>query len=184
MLSAADSSRLSANSVALQRDFVDEIGHAYSGFFDGKHVVFSDGSTDYTGEWLQGTVATVIRQSRRLPSQFTFTFMDHGNTPQRLHAVWEFEGALDSAVEGWKRAGFIVSNVDRYLNRNHPRSSIHLRTRGAFWTGADSSHVVIPGFQVEKFTTGEIHVGEFNPFTGLGIGLLLHLLEGKSLKRR
>ena len=35
-------------------------------FFDGSHVIFSDGSADFIGRWLQGSAATVICQTRRL----------------------------------------------------------------------------------------------------------------------
>jgi hypothetical protein len=164
----------------VESNFVDQSGCAYTGFFDGRNVIFSDGAADHIGQWIQGTPATIIRRTRLLPVGFTFTFMDHGHAPQRLHAVWEFGAPHRDAMEAWKLANFSISSADRYLNRNHPRSSIHLRTKGEFATGADSSHVIISSMQVDKRTTGEIHVGEFNPFTGFGIGFVLHQLEGCS----
>jgi hypothetical protein len=156
--------------------FIDDEGHRYSAFFDGSHVLFSDSSVDFIGRWLQGSAATVICQTQRLCEGFQFTFMDHGPRPQRLHALWSFQGPVQQAITGWKQAGFSVSIPDRAWNRNHP-ASVHLRTGGAFCTGADSSHVTIPLVQTGGETIGEIHVGEFNPFTGFGIGFLLHHLE-------
>lgn len=156
--------------------FLDGDGHPYSAFFDGTHVIFSDGSVDFIGRWLQGSAATVICQTRRLCEGFQFTFMDHGPRPQRLHALWNFQGPVQQAITAWKHAGFSVSIPDRAWNRNHP-ASVHLRTRGTRFTGADSSHVTIPADQDGSETRGEIHVGEFNPLTGFGIGFVLHHLE-------
>ena len=160
--------------------FFDPRGQRYSGHFDGRRVIFSDGVVDYPGRWIQGTAATVLASGGLLRPGFRFTFMDHGLPPQRLHAVWIFEGILRDAIEGWKLAHFSISAADRFFNRNHPGSSIHLRTRGAFATGADSSHVVIPWMQAGGRTTGNIHVGEFNPLTGFGLGFVLHHLESKA----
>ena len=165
------------------QSFVDDQGHRYSAFFDGRNVIFNDGAADFIGRWLLGTSATVIQRTGRLPDVFTFTFMDHGPGPQRLHAVWTFPGSVEEAIAGWKLAGFSVSNVDRHWNRNH-LPSIHLRTRGAFGTGAESSHVLLPVAQTESHTTGHIHVGEFNPLTGFGIGFILHHLESCAWKPR
>lgn len=156
--------------------FADDDGHRYSAFFDSGNVVFNNGSADFIGRWLQGSAATVIRNTRRLPGGFHFTFMDHGPHPQRLHAVWRFDGSVPQAIAAWKMAGFSVSITDRTWNRNHP-ASIHLRNRGALLTGADSAHVTVPVAQSGSETTGEIHVGEFNPLTGFGIGFVLHHLE-------
>lgn len=156
--------------------FLDDDGHRYSPSFDGSHVAFNDGSADFIGRWMQGSDATVIRQTRRLREGFQFTFMDHGPPPQRLHALWTFHGPVQQAITAWKQAGFSVSIPDRAWNRNHP-ASMHLRNRGARFTGADSSHATIPLAQTGSETRGEIHVGEFNPLTGFGIGFLLHHLE-------
>lgn len=156
--------------------FRDENGHRYSAVFDGSHVIFNDGSADFIGRWVQGSAATVIRQTRRLHEGFQFTFFDHGPPPQRLHALWTFQGTVPQAISAWKQAGFSVSIPDRAWNRNHP-ASIHLRNKGARFTGADSSHVTIPLDQTGSETRGEIHVGEFNPLTGFGIGFVLHHLE-------
>ncbi|HZC43909.1 MAG TPA: hypothetical protein VE195_07025 [Acidobacteriaceae bacterium] len=156
--------------------FLDQDGHRYSAFFDGSYVIFNEGSADFIGRWLQGSAATVIMQTRGLPEGFQFTFMDHGPRPQRLHALWSFQGPMQQAISAWKQAGFSVSVPDRAWNRNHPVSA-HLRNRGAALTGADSSHVTIPFTQTGRETRGEIHVGEFNPLTGLGLGFLLHQLE-------
>ena len=164
-------------------DFVDCDGHRYVAFFDGSNVIFNDGSGDRVGRWLLGSVATVIQKTRRLPGGFCFTFMDHGCGPQRLHALWTLHGSVQEAIASWKMAGFSVSIPDRTWNRNHP-ASIHLRTRGARCTGADSSHVTIPAIQTGSNTTGTIHVGEFNPLTGFGVGFLLHHLEGWMGNRR
>ena len=158
-------------------EFLDPEGQSYAGCFDGRNVIFSGLAADYVGQWVQGTQATVIRSGRRLPRGFTFIFMDHGKPPQRLHAKWEFDGPLREAIQGWKQANFSVSRVDRQFNREHPEASIHLRTRGAWVTGADSSHVIIPSGQTGQRMTGDIHVGEFNPLTGFGIGFMLHQLE-------
>lgn len=156
--------------------FVDSDGCRYSAAFDGKNVIFNNGTAEFKGRWLQGTSATIIESSRYLAEGFTFNFVDHGPTPQRLHAVWTFQGSVEEAVAGWKQANFSVSNVDRRVNRNHP-ASLHLRTRGAMGTGTDSSHVTIPLLQAERCISGEIHIGEFNPLTGFGLGFLLHHLE-------
>ena len=156
--------------------FLDENGCRYSAFFDGSYVIFNDGFADFIGRWLQGSTATVISQTWRLCQGFRFTFMDHGPRPQRLHALWTFQGTLPQAITAWKQAGFSVSIPDRTWNRNHP-VSVHLRNRGAAFTGADSSHVTIPLAQTGSETRGEIHVGEFNPLTGFGIGFVLHHLE-------
>jgi hypothetical protein len=165
-------------------DFADAIGRRYTGYFDGRHVVFHDGENSFAGRWLQGSSATSVQGGGDLPAELAFAFMDHGPAPQRLHALWEFGGSPDEAIEKWCRAGFRVSVVDRYLNRNHPRFSNHLRTRGRSITGADSSHVVIfPDARGDR-VAGEIHVGEFNPLTGLGIGFVLHQLEGRLGGRR
>ena len=164
-------------------DFVDSDGRRYSAYFDGINVIFNDGATDRIGHWLQGSAATVIQKTRLLPDAFRFTFMDHGSRPQRLHALWSLDGSVQEAIVSWKMAGFSVSIPDRTWNRNHP-ASIHLRTRGARCTGADSSHVTIPVTQTGSNTTGEIHVGEFNPLTGFGVGFLLHHLEGWMGNRR
>jgi hypothetical protein len=102
--------------------------------------------------------------------------MDHGPHPQRLHALWNFQGSVQQAIAAWKQAGFAVSIPDRSWNRNHP-ASVHLRNRGAALTGADSSHVTIPLIQEGDKTTGAIHVGDFNPLVGFGIGFVLHHLE-------
>ena len=176
LLSVTESLEQSTPS-ATDESFADDDGHRYSAFFDGNNVIFNDGSADFIGRWLQGSAATVIRNTRRLPGGFHFTFMDHGPRPQRLHAVWKFDGSVPQAIAAWKMAGFSVSIPDRTWNRNHP-TSIHLRNRGAFLTGADSSHATIPVAQSGSETTGEIHVGEFNPLTGFGIGFVLHHLEG------
>jgi hypothetical protein len=178
LLSAMDSSAHST-SVGTDESFMDDDGRRYEAFFDGSHVVFNDGSAEFIGRWRLGSAATVIRNTRRLPGGFRFTFMDHGPRPQRLHALWSFNGAVPQAIAAWKLAGFSVSIPDRAWNRNHP-ASVHLRNRGAFLTGADSSHATIPLFQLAQVgseTTGEIHVGEFNPLTGFGIGFILHRLE-------
>ena len=157
-------------------NFLDDDGRCYSAGFDGSHVIFSDGPSDFIGRWRLGSAATGIRQTRRLPVGFQFTFMDHGPRPQRLHALWSFHGPAPAAITAWKQAGFSVSIPDRAWNRNHP-ASVHLRNRGARFTGADSSHVTIPLAQAGDETRGEIHVGEFNPLTGFGIGFVLHHLE-------
>jgi hypothetical protein len=175
LLSAVDSFVHSTSS-GTDESFVDDDGHHYSAFFDGSNVIFSDGSAEFIGRWRQGSAATVIRNTRRLPGGFHFTFMDHGPRPQRLHALWSFDGSVPQAIAAWKQAGFSVSIPDRAWNRNHP-ASVHLRNRGAFLTGADSSHATIPLAQAGGETTGEIHVGEFNPLTGFGIGFVLHHLE-------
>ena len=156
--------------------FLDDNGRPYSASFDGSHVIFNDGSANFVGRWILGSAATVIRQTRRMQQGFQFTFMDHGPRPQRLHALWSFEGPLSQAITAWKQAGFSVSIPDRAWNRNHP-TSVHLRNRGAAFTGADSSHVTIAIDQTGDTTKGEIHVGEFNPLTGFGIGFVLHHLE-------
>ncbi len=156
--------------------FLDDNGRRYSAFFDGSHVIFNDGSADFIGRWILGSAATEINQTRRLGKGFRFTFMDHGLRPQRLHALWTFQGTLAHTIAAWKQAGFSVSIPDRAWNRNHP-TSVHLRSRGAPITGADSSHVTIAIDQTGDTTRGEIHVGEFNPLTGLGVGFLLHHLE-------
>ncbi len=156
--------------------FVDSKGHRYSAYFDGKNVVFNDGTANFIGRWVLGSSATVIRDSKQLADGFTFTFMDHGPGPQRLHAVWVFEGSVEKAVTAWKAAGFRLSDADRNWNRNHP-ASLHLRTKGAFGTGANSSHAIIPVVQTREVTHGEMHVGEFNPLTGCGVGFVLHQLE-------
>jgi hypothetical protein len=83
---------------------------------------------------------------------------------------------LSQAIAAWKQAGFTVSIPDRAWNRNHP-ASVHLRSQGARLTGADSSHVTIAIDQTGDTTRGEIHVGEFNPLTGFGVGFVLHHLE-------
>ncbi len=164
-------------------EFIDTDGHRYAGCFDGRNVMFSDGEINFTGRWLSGTSAIQIRRTLHLCAGFAFTFFDHGHSPQRLHALWQFAGTCSQAIEGWKQAGFSVSIFDRWLNQNHPRSSIHLRTKGARVTGADSSHVVIfPGASGHS-AMGQIHVGEFNPFTGWGVGFLLHQLEARSSER-
>lgn len=156
--------------------FTDDKGRRYSAFFDGSHVIFNDGSADFAGRWIPGSAATVIRQTRRLYEGFQFTFMDHGPRPQRLHALWDFQGPVQQAIAAWKLAGFSVSIPDRAWNHNHP-ASVHLRNRGAALTGADSSHVTIPLIQEGNRTTGGIHIGEFNPLVGFGIGFVLHHLE-------
>jgi hypothetical protein len=156
--------------------FLDHNGHPYSASFDGSHVIFNDGAADLVGRWMLGSAATVVRQTRQLCQGFQFTFMDHGPRPQRLHALWNFQGPVPQAIAAWKQAGFSVSIPDRAWNRNHP-ASVHLRNRGSALTGADSSHVTIPLAQTGSETRGEIHVGEFNPLTGFGIGFVLHHLE-------
>jgi hypothetical protein len=161
--------------------FVDARGRHYCGFFDGSHVVFGAGDASFIGHWIQGTDATEISGGGRLMPELHFTFMDHGPPPQRLHAVWNFNGAVDEAIAVWKSAGFSVSHTDRRWNRNHP-DAIHLRTCGTFVTGADSAHVIIPTTQSDSTTRGDIHVGEFNPLTGFGIGFALHQLEPWILK--
>jgi hypothetical protein len=168
----------SVHSMQLNVDpvFLDDNSRPYSVWFDGSQAIFNDGSADFIGRWRQGSAATVIRQTRRLCPGFQFTFMDHGPRPQRLHALWNFQGSVPQAIAAWKQAGFSVSIPDRAWNRNHP-ASVHLRNRGAAFTGADSSHVTIPLDQSGSDTRGEIHVGEFNPLTGFGIGLVLHHLE-------
>jgi hypothetical protein len=165
-----------ARSTTRDADFIDDSGLRYTAYFDGRHVIFNHGSRNFIGRWLQGSAATAIYQTRRLSQGFHFTFMDHGLRPQRLHALWSFHGSMSQAITGWKEAGFSVSIPDRAWNRKHP-TSVHLRTRGAWFTGADSSHVTIPLTQAGDETTGEIHVGEFNPLTGFGIGFVLHHLE-------
>jgi hypothetical protein len=175
LLRPQDSSVASTQS-DVDANFLDDEGHCYSGFFDGSHVIFNHGSREFIGRWLQGSAATTIFQTRRLCQGFQFTFMDHGPRPQRLHALWSFQGPVSQAITAWKQAGFSVSLPDRAWNRNHP-ASVHLRTRGAWFTGADSSHVTIPLDQTGSETNGEIHVGEFNPLTGFGIGFVFHHLE-------
>ena len=156
--------------------FLDGNDRPYSAFFDGHRVYFNDGAADFAGRWIQGSLPTVIRQTRRLSHGFQFNFFDHGPRPQRLHALWSFQGSAAEAITAWKLAGFSISIPDHAWNRNHP-ASVHLRSRGAPLTGADSSHVTIPLSQSGSETQGEIHVGEFNPLTGFGIGFLLHHLE-------
>jgi hypothetical protein len=158
-------------------EFIDDDGRRYGAGFDGSSVTFVDGSMSHAGRWLQGTAATVIPSGGSLGDGFTFTFMDHGPRPQRLHALWTFEGTISEAIASWKAAGFSVSSLDRTLNRNHA-AAVHLRTRGAFLTGADSSHVIILPASAEGGTRGNIHVGEFNPLAGFGVGFVLHQLEG------
>ncbi|MES2220148.1 MAG: hypothetical protein V4587_04195 [Acidobacteriota bacterium] len=165
-----------ATSSNVDEIFLDDNGRSYSAHFDGSHVIFNDGSMDSTGRWTLGSAATLITQTRRLGEGFRFTFMDHGPRPQRLHAVWNFQGTLAQAIAAWKQAEFSVYIPDRAWNRNHP-ASVHLRNRGAAITGADSSHVTIPLAQTSRETTGTIHVGEFNPLTGFGVGFVLHHLE-------
>lgn len=116
-------------------------------------MFFNDGSADFIGRWLQDSAATVICQTQRLCEGFQFTFLDHGPRPQRLHALWSFQGPVPQAIEAWKQAGFSVSIPDRAWNRNHP-ASVHLRNRGARFTGADSSHVTIPVDQDGNETRG------------------------------
>lgn len=162
--------------------FVDERGNLYAAYFDGSDVVFRTGDVNFTGRWIQGSKATEVSGGGLLAPAFRFTFMDHGPRPQRLHAVWSFDGPLEQAISGWRAAGFSLSHADRQWNRNHP-AAVHLRTRGKFATGADSSHVIIPIAQSGELTTGDIHVGEFNPLTGFGLGFALHHLERWMWKR-
>lgn len=165
------------------KPFIDPHGRCYSATFNGSQVIFNDGAHDSIGQWLLGSSATVIRNSKGPLQGFTFTFMDHGPRPQTLHAIWSFPGSVEQAIAAWESAGFSLSPIDRWINRNHPRAS-HLRTKGAFGTGAGSSHVVVPLGQPPHHTTGDIHVGEFNPLTGCGIGFVLHQFERWMAKPR
>jgi hypothetical protein len=158
-------------------DFSDDSGRRYTGYFDGRHVVFHDGENSFSGRWLPGSSATSLPSGGDLPAELAFAFMDHGPAPQRLHALWEFAGLRDQAIERWCRAGFRLSVVDRYLNPNHPRTSTHLRTKGR------SIVVIFSDIRGDR-VTGEVHVGEFNPLTGFGIGFVLHQLEGHPGRRR
>lgn len=158
-------------------NYYDADGRCYQASFDGNCVAFRDSTEEYGSRWIQGTPAVSIRSGKDLPGGFIFTFMDHGASPQRLHALWTFEGPLETAVACWLQAGFYRSRIDWHFNRKHPEASLHLRTRGNWLTGGNSSHVIIPGVQNGNRTAGNIHVGEFNPFTGFGIGFMLHQLE-------
>ena len=66
--------------------FRDENGHRYSAVFDGSHVIFNDGSADFIGRWVQGSAATVIRQTRRLHKVFNlhFSIMDLARSDSTL----------------------------------------------------------------------------------------------------
>ncbi len=159
------------------RDFIDLSGIHYSGAFDGKNIVFRCGDTEYIARWMQGTAATAVRGNELILPGFIFIFMDHGRPPQRLHAQWTFNGPVVQAIRLWQLAGFSISYADRYINRNHVLASVHLRTKGSFATGADSSHAIVYCNAAGATSSGEIHVGEFNPMTGFGVGFLLHLTE-------
>jgi len=154
-------------------DFVDSHGRRYSVYFDGINVIFNDGSADRIGYWLQGSAATVIQRTRLLPDAFRFT--------------WVSPAAAACVVE----LGWLGSGSHRRLEAGrffcvHPRSRLEPQSsgidppadQGEDCTGADSSHVTIPVAQTGSNTTGEIHVGEFNPLTGFGVGFVLHHLEG------
>ena len=158
-------------------NFCDADGRWYQATFDGDCVVFRDATEEYDSRWIQGTAAVTMASGRGLPGGFIFTFMDHGKSPQRLHALWRFDGSLQETVECWLRAGFYRYRMDWHFNRRHPDASIHLRTRGNWLTGGNSAHVIISGAQTGNHTVGNIHVGEFNPFTGFGIGFILHQME-------
>lgn len=157
--------------------FADAAGRLYNAAFDGSRVIFSCDQENFPGQWVLGTPPVSISRTRVLLPGFTLTFYDHGPAPQRLHALWHFQGTLDVAVAAWRQAGYMPSQWESRFSRNHP-AAIHLRTRGARWTGADSAHVTIPLEQPSMSETcGQIHVGEFNPWIGWGIGLLLHCFE-------
>lgn len=165
------------NSADESNGFQDAAGRRYNAFFNGEDVIFAAGGERFRGRWRLGTESCRIQRTERLPAGFNFLFFDHGPSPQRLHALWSFAGTVDQALTAWQQAGFNLSRADGFWNRRHEAASLHLRTRGHRWTGADSAHVVLPQQQLASQTTGNLHVGEFNPLIGWGIGFFLHQLE-------
>ncbi|SEG18650.1 hypothetical protein SAMN05421819_2108 [Bryocella elongata] len=163
---------------------VDQSGRRYAGTFDGRQVVFrSADGLPCEGAWVLGSgEVTGISGGGDLSERFHFTFLDHGRGNQRLNARFRFEGKTEEAIAAFLGAGYCVSRWDNRFNKQHQAPAggflVHLRSRGHWLTGADSGHAILTMFPGERSSvSGEVHVGEHNPTTGMGIGFLLHLAE-------
>jgi len=165
----------------------DQHGNRYTGTFDGRQVVFrgADG-LECNGAWILGSVeVTGIVGGEGLGEGFRFTFLDHGKGNQRLNARFSFAGSSEDAIATMLRAGYRVSRWDNRFNRQHQApaggSLVHLRSRGHWLAGADSGHAILTVFPGDEHSvSGEVHVGEHNPTTGMGVGFLLHQAETRS----
>jgi hypothetical protein len=162
----------------------DQHGETYTAVFDGSNVVLTTASGhDRIARWLPGSMKIAdVPGGGALSPRFTFTFYDHGGGNQRLHATWTFAGTTEEAIAAFERAGYATSALDHKHNRKHSaagRTLIHMRSRGSMLTGADSGHAILYlDLQGDPpRTCGEVHVGEHNPTTGLGLGFLLHRWE-------
>jgi len=150
------------------------------------------------GVFQNGTSATTIQGSGNL-SGFTFNFTSSNlNTNITAQGTWTFNGPTAQAERTLEAAGYTHYTLDG-LNVFHPSTetydAVDYRSAGAEDTGAGSGHFTvhepvthtyiparggpgrtrIPGTSARISardtvpTTGDVHFGEHNPFTG-GIG--------------
>ena len=86
-----------------------------------------------------------------------------------------------SGIDALKQAGYFPARWDNRFNRSSEGAPniplFHMRSRGAFLTGADSGHAILhlDGNRESTQTWGELHVGEHNPVHP--IGFFLHQRE-------
>jgi hypothetical protein len=129
---------------------------------------------------------------------FTFNFTSSNlDVNITAHGTFSFNGTADQAEKALESTGYVHYNRDD-LNVLHPSTNtynaVDYRSPGARDTGADSGHFTVhepvsilrfPGDRPVQYvripeatvpTSGDVHFGEHNPFTG---GLSEHLKEVK-----
>jgi len=148
----------------------------YTASFDGSAVSLTNGSgATQNGSWLQGTAAVEgIKGGGELSDKFSFTFEDHGAGNQRLNASWTFAGTVTEAEAALEKAHF------RNYGAGENAGMDEYRSKGSFWTGADSGHFNVFQINLKPWLSvpqaqGDMHVGEHNPFGGqFGLGTVAH----------
>jgi hypothetical protein len=162
------------------------------------------------GVFENGTNPTTIQGSGNLTG-FTFNFTSSDlSVNVTARGTWSFNGSVDQAEMSLELAGFKHYALDG-LNFLHPSTdtynTVDYRSAGAEGTGAGSGHFTvyepirkvfipprggpgrtrIPGTTVRISvrdtvpTTGDVHFGEHNPFTG---GFFQHMTEVIRSKRQ
>ena len=151
---------------------------AYTASVNGSGVQFSNdgGKTSSTGVFDNGTPQTTFQDAGWANggalSDFNFTLTNSKLEANQTEAgSFSFSGTPEQAGAALQRAGFAPHWGTEGGNE--------YRSPGSFWTGADSGHFIVnPNATLPA--VGNMHFGEHNPYSGSGLGAILHCVEDRA----
>jgi hypothetical protein len=151
---------------------------AYTASVNGSGVQFSNdgGKTSSTGVFDNGTPQTTFQDAGWANggalSDFNFTLTNSKLEANQTEAgSFSFSGTPEQAGAALQRAGFAPHWGTEGGNE--------YRSPGSFWTGADSGHFIVnPNATLPA--VGNMHFGEHNPYSGLGLGAIWHCVDDRA----